>query len=473
MQIKSNHDRMFRKTLFLLFTVSALRAQYPLQMETRVGLIGATEQTPFFLHSNRYGLVPENGGVLYLNARVAKEYDTLRHNFDYGFTVEPHLNAGKASQFLLPQAYVKGKWKFLEVYGGRRKEIVGLTDTLLTSGSYIWSGNALPLWKIQAGIPEYTPLLKNGLIAVKGAMAHGWFDSGRPVTRQVKLHQKWIYMRLGKPAWKAKVHAGFNHQVQWGGESPFFSVDGKLPDGFANFQYVFFGTRNPDPNAPISEFDGENRVGNHLGTMDLGLEIKTEFGGILVYRQNIYEDGSLFFLNNITDGLNGLTLTFNGFPLLRRINLEYLGTMNQGGSMFVTGKNVPGQLRGRDNYFNHAQYRDGWTYKGRVIGTPLIRTLYYSWDDPEYQIDNNRVEMFQWALAGRLPLEIDYVLKGNYSTNLGTYQFPFKARTQSSFLLALQKNNTASSAVRVELAYDRGTLLPVSAGVNVSYIKSW
>lgn len=464
---------MFRKTLFFLFTVFALRAQYPMQIETRAGFIGATEQTPFLLRSNRYGLVPENANVFYLNARVSKDYDSLRKAFDYGFAVEPHLNAGKTSQFLLPEAYVKGKWKFFELYGGRRREIVGLTDTLLTSGSYIWSGNALPLWKVQAGIPEYTPLLKSGLVAVKGAMAHGWFDNDRPVTRNVKLHQKWIYMRLGKPAWKAKVHAGFNHQVQWGGESPFFTVDGKLPDGWVNFPYVFFGTRNPDASAPISDFDEENRIGNHLGTVDLGLDLQTGFGSLMLYRQNIYEDGSLFFLNNITDGLNGLTIALNGFPLLRRINLEYLRTTSQGGNMFVTGKDVPGQLRGRDNYFNHAQYRDGWTYKGQTIGTPFIQALYRAWSDPEYQIDNNRVEMFQWALAGILPFEVHYVLKGNHSTNRGTYQFPFKALTQSSFLFALQKNNTSSSAVRLELGYDRGDLLPGSVGGNISYVKSW
>lgn len=464
---------MLRKILFFFFSVSGLYAQYPVQVETRAGFVGATEQTPFLLRSNRYGLVPQDANVFYLNARVAKNYDTLQKAFDYGFAIEPHLNAGKNSQFLLPEAYIKGRWKVLELYGGRRREVVGLTDTLLTSGSYVWSGNALPLWKIQAGIPEYTSLLKNGLLAVKGAIAHGWFDNDRPVTRNVKLHQKWIYMRLGKPAWKAKVHAGFNHQVQWGGESPFFSVNGKLPDGWANFPYVFFGTRNPDRSAPISDFDGENRVGNHLGTADVGLEMQTGFGTVMLYRQNIYEDGSLFFLNNITDGLNGLTLNFVHFPLLRRINFEYLRTMSQGGDMFVGGKDTPGQLRGRDNYFNHAQYRDGWTYKGQVIGTPLIQSLYRSWSDPEYQIDNNRVEMFQWALAGTLPLEIQYVLKGNHNTNRGTYQFPFKALTQSSFLLALQKNNTISSAIRVELGYDYGDLLPKSAGVNISYTKHW
>ncbi len=464
---------MFRKILFFFFTVFTLHAQYPLQIETRVGLVGGTDQTPFLLRSNRYGLVPEDARILYLNALLVKDYDTTRRAFDYGFGIEPHLNAGEKSHFLLPQAYIKGRWKSLEVYGGRRREIVGLTDTLLTSGSYIWSGNALPLWKIQAGIPEYTPLLGSKLLAIKGAIVHGWFDPDRPVTKNVKLHQKWMYIRLGKPAWKAKIHAGFNHQVQWGGESPFFSVDGKLPDGLSNFPYVFLGTRQPDSNSPIPDFDGENRVGNHLGTADIGLEFQTGFGSLMLYRQNIYEDGSLFFLNNVADGLNGLTLRFPDFRFLQRLNLEYLHTMSQGGDVFVTGENVPGELRGRDNYFNHAQYRDGWTYKGQTLGTPYIQTLYRDWTDPEYQIDNNRVSMFQWALSGELPLRTTYTLKGAHSRNRGTYQFPFKTLTQSSYLLVLQKNNASFSAIRLEIAYDYGELLPQSGGVNISYIKSW
>lgn len=469
---------MLRKTLLFFFTVLGLQAQSPLRVETRVGFIGASEKTPFLLRSNRYGLVPETSYLLYLNARVYKEYDTLQANgqqkiFDYGFALEPHLNTGKTTQFLFPEVYAKGRWKFIEMYGGRRREIVGLTDTLLTSGSYIWSGNALPLWKIQVGIPEYTPLLKSGLVSIKGAMVHGWFDNDRPVTRNVKLHQKWLYMRLGKPEWKVKIHAGFNHQVQWGGESPFFTINGKLPDGWANFPYVFFGTRNPDSSTPLAGFDGENRIGNHLGTIDISLDFQTAFGEVMVYRQSIYEDGSLFSLNNIADGLNGLSVKLNDLPLFRRINLEYLYTASQGGNVFVVGKDAPRELRGADNYFNHAQFRDGWTYKGMIIGTPYIQTLNKSWDDPEYQIDHNRVKMFQWALAGVLPFKINYVLKGNHSTNWGSYRFPTIATPQSSFLLALQKTRPRSSTIRLEFGYDYGHLLPNSMGIAIHYIKNW
>lgn len=459
--------------LFILLSLSAT-AQFPVHLETGAGAYLNSGNSPFYLRSNKYGVVPKDGNVAYLYGRVSKDYDSTNKKMDYGFVFEPYFNAGKSTEFLLPEAFVKAKYRAIEFYGGRRREIVGLTDTLLTSGSYIWSGNAMPLWKVQAGIPEYLPILKNGLISIKGAIAHGWFDRGRPVTKNVKLHQKWAYVRLGKPTWKTHIFAGFNHQAQWGGESPFYSVDGKLPDGLSNFPYVFFGTRNPDTNAPISSVDGENRIGNHLGTIDLGLDLFTNFGKITLYRQNIYEDGSLFFFNNIADGLNGITLNLKNQSWISRINIEYLNTTSQGGEIFLMGPNIPDELRGKDNYFNHAQYRDGWTYKRNVIGAPFIQTIGYEWDNPEYQIDQNRVKMWQGATSGNLPwYHISYRMKIAYATYLGTYQFPQTKRDQTSLALFLSGSINSTSKLGLEAGYDTGSLAPRTAGISISYIKHW
>ncbi|MFS0489351.1 capsule assembly Wzi family protein [Leadbetterella byssophila] len=463
---------MFRIFLFFLFLPFGIQAQ--VHLETTIGGYGNSGNAPFYLRTNQFGVVPKGGNIGYLRAKASREYDTTATTFDYGFSLEPVLNVGNTNQFILPEAYIKGKWKNVEIYGGRRKEIIGLTDTLLTSGSYIWSGNALPLWKIQAGIPEYVPVLKSKFIYVKGAIAHGWFDANRPVTKNVKLHQKWISLRIGKPDWKIKILTSFNHHVQWGGESPFFSVDGKLPDGLSNFPYVFFGTRNPNLKGPATNFDGENRIGNHLGTLDVGLDMSTSFGNILVYRQNIYEDGSLFFLNNIADGLNGITLKLPKFKWVSRINIEYLQTTSQGGGIFVSGQNIPGQLRGKDNYFNNAQYRDGWAYKSHIIGTPYIQTIGYEWDNPEYQIDQNRVKMWQGALSGGLPWKsLTYRLKLSYSQYWGTYQFPLSQNDQLSFYIDLNSKIAKSSNLGLGLGFDSGTLAPKSGGIHVSYTKIW
>lgn len=67
------------------------------------------------------------------------------------------------------------------------------------------------------------------------------------------------------------------------------------------------GSWNSQRGVPANE--AGNRTGNHLGTVDVGAEINTYWCNFLIYRQNIYEDGSLFYLNNISDGLSGISFT--------------------------------------------------------------------------------------------------------------------------------------------------------------------
>src|SRR5690606_11004519 len=146
--------------------------------------------------NRHYGVVPLEPNLVYLNTRVEKTYRRGR-TWDYGFALEPHVNAGKNSQFLLPEAYAKGRVGPLEIYAGRRREVQGLIDTVGSMGSYIWSGNALPVPKVDIGFRDFVPLLKNGLVAIKGHFAHGWLGSGDSV-QNILLHQKSLYLRLGK-----------------------------------------------------------------------------------------------------------------------------------------------------------------------------------------------------------------------------------------------------------------------------------
>lgn len=457
-----------RKTLLLLclsFTLSQA------QIITETGFTASTDNTPFLLRANRYGLVPTESPVVFLNGKFIKEYDSTGKSWGLGYGLETHVNLGAKNDLFLPQAYLKARWKSLEIYAGRRKEIVGLVDTLLTSGSYIWSGNALPMPKIQIGMPEYTPLFKGGFVSIKWAWAHGWFDNNRPVTRKVNLHQKWFYARLGKPSWRIKMYAGANHQAQWGGYSPFFSYENdKLPSGWKNFWHVAIGTRGAIVDTPETlDFDA-NRVGNHLGTIDFGFDIDFDTWKVKVYRQNIYEDGSLFYLNNISDGLSGVSISLKKGRLVKHFNLEYMSTKSQGGDFFGIG--VPNELRGRDNYFNNAQYRDGWTYLGNTIGTPMINTS-IPWADTSYFLNNNRLHMFQWTFSGELPFQVNYTLRGNHSVNWGTYTNPLTEQNQASLCLLLQLFPKKNNTFNVNVGYDKRALYPESFGLQFSWVRHW
>ena len=53
----------------------------------------------------------------------------------------------------------------------------------------------------------------------------------------------------------------------------------------------------------------KTRIGNHIGSIDLGLEYEFDKTRLLIYRQNFYEGGALSQLANIQDGLNGISIT--------------------------------------------------------------------------------------------------------------------------------------------------------------------
>lgn len=478
-----------RKILFLFFISLSLQAQNAfldsLKITSEAGILTASGNTPFLLRSNQYGLVPLEPHILYLNTRLIKEYTPAR-TWDYGFGIEPHLNAGKASQFLLPEAYVKGRLGPLEVYAGRRREIMGLTDTIGTMGSYIWSGNALPVPKIDVGFRQFVPLLKNGLLSVKGNFAHGWLGSGDSV-QNILLHQKSLYFRLGKPQWKIRFIAGFNHQAQWGGRptNPYIDeMSGQLITkydvSFENYLRVISGvsigsqTGLPrDSIAGLPANEAGNRVGNHLGTIDIGTEF--EVGGYIVkiYRQSIYEDGSLFYLSNISDGLVGISLSGNkDFNLC----LEYLDTRNQGGDIYYG--NIP-ELRGIDNYFNNSIYRDSWTYKGKTIGNPLLNPYHENPGTflpsgrkyiPNY-IYNNRVRAFhahvQYKVAGNITLSTRIIA----ATNYGLHRLPLDHQ-QFSFRQAA-KVPLINFDLLVSLAADIGQYYPNTYGLKLGISKQW
>ncbi|WP_171044863.1 capsule assembly Wzi family protein [Spirosoma lacussanchae] len=466
----------------------------PLRLDTEAGSYFSTSGlTPFWLRANQFGIVPREHAIMTVRQTLRVDYDrppgnmldsirSVNKRIDWGWGVQAVFNAGYAYKLLIPEAYVKVKLGAFEIWSGRRRTTSGLADSTLSSGSYAVSGNALPMLNLQFGIPEFTP--RRGLISLKGFYNHGWFENDRFV-KNAMLHQKALYLRLGKPTWRLKLYGGFNHQVMWGGNTerlPGTLVKNQqLPATFSDYLDAVMGSTlgartNVDTNR-VSQFDRENRIGNHLGTVDVGFEYTARSFSVFAYRQSIYEDGSLFYLINIRDGLHGLRIR-NRRPLnpdglqIQDVLLEYLYTQNQGGAVF---SNNPFQ-RGRDNYFNHSQYQDGWSRYGLTIGTPFITP---SGDGrtglPLYGFtNNNRVSVMHIGLSGQVLDFFQFQVKASYSANKGTYEKPF-AQTLRQFSSALTVSAplyilngvTASMAV----ALDAGDLYYNSLGFYVGIRK--
>ena len=488
-------------TIFFLLTTLKLFAQSnEIKRETKYTaeagtIISTNGETPFWLRANQYGIVPNQSPIFTLRGSVSSDYkkaitkeDQYKlSKLDWGYGLNIVGNVGKENQFLITEAYVKAKYGVFEIYAGRRREIFGLVDSTLSSGSYIWSGNALPMPKIQISTPNFVPLgFTKGFLSFKGNYAHGWFENSRTDVKDFYLHQKSLYFRLGKPDWKFHFYGGFNHQVQWGGEllypdpTNIYALNGKVGSSFNDYVNVVTGRSlaGVGDTTKNGGNDAFNRSGNHLGTLDFGFDINTTNFSVLVYRQSIYEDGSLAYLSNITDGLNGISIsikkTSDAKIRLQKIVVEYLNTSNQSG---VTGSdNTNSRLRGQDNYFNNSVYRDGWSYHQTSVGTPFINNISNINNFSNLFFTNNRIEAFYLGILGVINKSINSEIRISNTKNAGIYPFPFeKIKNQFSGLISLNYSTSflEDSVIKLSIAMDSGELYKDNFGFYLGIKKKW
>ncbi|MEZ4904574.1 MAG: capsule assembly Wzi family protein [Spirosomataceae bacterium] len=470
-----------------------------LQYDLEVGSsFSSSQPTPFWLRTNQYGITPFQNPFFTLRASLVRNYlentDSTTHKrkkIDWGFGTDGVLNltpsSDKRIEILWPELYGKIRWGVVELYGGKRRELVGLGDSTLSSGFMAWSGNALPFPKIQLQTIQFVPLkFIKSLLAFKVSYAHGWFNA--PYIQGAYLHQKTVYMRFGKPHWPLQLYAGLNHQVQWGGHADYLinssaAVNGQLPASFRDYLSLVTG-RYPDDytNDRYNSFDGANRIGNHLGSYDFALEWRDTKKAILLYHQHPYEDASGLAFQNFPDGLTGIRL--QRFPQdisknirLKRLVIEYLNTTDQSGEDY----NISSQYQGGDSYFNHGQYAEGWSYFKNTIGTPFIAPYFTlkegvnSLSNPIF-FPNNRLIMgyvgSEWVLSKDFAL----LTRSSFSRNWGAFGHPFVSPVyQFSFLLSTQFKipQCAGILVKGSLSFDQGQLLPNTIGGYIGLKKTW
>ncbi len=385
--------------------------------------------TPFWLRANQFGEVPTWESYYHAGMSAKMEYRKGRRaDWAMGATARVNLTETR-SDFFFQEAYIKGKFGIFELSVGRKKYIQGLADTTLSSGSYILSGNALPMPKIEIVVNDFwAPGFLGGIAAFKGNFVHGWFDKDRSNVTQVFLHQKSFYGRLGKSSWPVKFYGGFNHQVQWGGTKRYLpasitNASGSKTSLLSDYFYVITGKSLAAAGGDTATYganDGFNRLGNHLGSVDVGMEIELKAGKLFFYRQSVYEDGSLFHGNNITDGLHGISFTRHAEQGLLKIVVEYFNTTSQGGA--GGSENTVAELRGQDNYFNNGEFPEGWTYMGKGLGSPLMTLDSETGLNPTFNtyFDNNRVEAF-YVGAEALLGENHLTFRGSLSNAIGFY----------------------------------------------------
>lgn len=440
--------------------------------------------TPFWMRSLQYGSVPKENPGLVLRAWNGKSYN-LKKKYDWKYEVEATGWTGKQNDFWLTQAYVSGRRGKWELWAGRRKEVYGLGDTTMTSGFYAWSGNAVPMPKIQLGTRDYLNFAK-GWLGVHMTYSHGWFgDQG--AIKNAFLHQKSLYGRIGKINSKISFIAGLNHQAIWGGQyKNKNNIVEIYPSGLNTYFYVITLLKNRtiikiDTNTSWN--DANNQYGNHLGSFDIQLNINLNDLKFQLYKQTPYETGRVFSLTTAGDGLYGFSINSTKTKIIKIINFEYFDTSNQGlyQSEISTLLGIKdSHFPETENYFNNGS-DVGYVYQNSSIGTPLIiKDL-----DSKYRGINvftyNAIRAFSISSGGTIFKNIKWNSKFLFSRNgtiINGENYPktrsVKYINRQSFILNLSKNFNKNITAFITFAADSDDFLTKSnailTGIKI-YIK--
>lgn len=414
-------------------------------------IYGSGDFSPFWLQNNTSGAISER--PLSGNTQISV-FKNIKHNtFDYSFKVTGLLRADKNStDIYIHEIYAGMKWHSVVVSAGSKEEIYGNQDPDLSSGGLLFSGNSQPMPRIYAGIPDYVFVpLTHQLIEIKGGMSHGWFLDNT-YNSNVLLHHKYAFFRVGGLSFPIQLEYGLHHVAQWGGTSPEYASN---KPSLADFLKVFTASGG---GATVNE--QINVLGNHILSQNVGINIHINNFKINTYWQNISEDSPFRLIGytmNKADGLWGISIRNNKFPVIQALVYEYLNTTDQSGPYHDRDGIVFG---GADSYYNNYFYRSGWTYYLRTIGNPLLTSPIYN-KDGGISITNNRVQAHHGGIEGNIQ-GYNYLIKATYSKNYGltngTLNTP-APKDNLSLLISVKKQiKWQNIEIGFSLASDRGAM---------------
>jgi hypothetical protein len=431
-----------------------------------LGLASSGTYSPFWLQSNQYGKVSSAPTSADISIGINKDFGHKTGLFAYGFKANLLLQTyDSKTTVYFHEYYAKARLLVFDLIVGAREEQLGNQDSTLSCGGFLFSQNAQPMPKITVGIEHFTPVpFTHGFLEIKGAISHGWFTDNI-YDQNVLLHHKYAYLKLGG---KFPVHLqyGLDHVAQWGGYIPGW---GQQPTKFNDYIDIFLG-RSGGSDANIS--DQINALGNHIISQSMRLDVDISDFKISGYWQNLSEDGPIRVIwntMNLPDGLWGISIRNKNFPFIKGIVYEYLNTTDQSGLYHDKDGIIYG---GADNYFN-AEYRTGWTYFSRTIGTPFISSPLYN-SDGNVSILNNRVQVHHFGIEGDI-YGYQYKALSSFSKNYGTYSNPYPEMIRNTSL-ALEVNKQIPKLLNInigcKIGADVGKLYGNSVGVQISFRKT-
>lgn len=451
------------------------------------GVTGVGKHAPFWLSNNQYGLSSIEPNNAYIRLGLFHDMDTTKR-FTWGAGADLVTPYNFTSDFVVQQLYAEAKYRCLNLMVGA-KEIAGfMQDRELSSGDLLFSSAARPIPQVRAGIFDYADVWgTHRWMAVKGYVAFGKFTDSGWIQRWVDpkseyalgtlFHSKALFLKFGDARkFPLEVEWGLEMASQFGGKTHLQSGRWlKHGEGLRNWLCAFV----PLPGGKDSpEGERTNVEGNWLGTWNWAVHWKSAQGWALrLYYQHFFEDHSMLWVHYPwRDGLYGLQVKMPENRWVNNFIYEFVNMKDQSGPVYWDhSPDVPEQVSGRDDYYNHYLY-NGWEHWGMAVGNPISVSPIYNPDHNMY-FYSNRCWGHHVGVTGQPTDQIGYKLLSTYQRSWGHYDLPFK-EVEDSYSMLLQLNFTpkAIPGWRFEAAYamDLGnlSLIGKNYGLMLSISKS-
>lgn len=438
-----------------LCTTAKANEKDSIYTEFAINAIGSTgNYAPFWLHTNKNGCISHLPHSSALQIKIGKEMSNPQQLFDYEFGIAA-LGMVDTDDFtaFFPELFAAARFYIFDASIGIKPETWGNEDKELSSGGLLFSQNARPLPRITIGISEFRNLpFTRGYVEIKGGITHGWFCDNIYVN-DAFLHHKFAGGRIGGD-FLINLSYEFHHAAQWGGQSPIYD---DLGNDFRSFWNTFLVK-----SGGTMANDQLNAQGNHIGSHQMGMDIKIKGWKLHAYWQTLFEDGPIkapWNAMNRPDGLWGCAIEQNKFPFLKKIIYEYINTTDQSGPFHDKDGLVFG---GADNYFCNSIYQNGWNYHLRTIGTPFITSPVYNTDGTIHTI-NNRAQTHYMAFMGEIS-DFKYKTQISHTQNYGRYYAPYESKN-TSIMIEVQK--------RIKKAWNMDFTVAIGTDVGTQFGNSF
>ncbi|GBU07467.1 hypothetical protein AwDysgo_07980 [Bacteroidales bacterium] len=448
----------------VLFSQSAL----DYKIET-FGSAATKNQTPFWILSNNYGVVPMQSANTYMRAGTK-----FLHNSDKGFTYKAGVDlvgsSNELSHLFLQQLYGEVEFKSLVLTAGIKETYNSMLDKELSSGDLNYSSNARPIPELRLSVPKFTTIpYTKGFFKFRGDFAVGKSSDNYYTLKSkndvddyaldVLWHHKSLFLLLEDPEQKNpfSITLGVDHGAQWGGWIT-WDDKGKMSESFSDFLRIMM-VKEGGADAFLG--DQINVLGNHQGTMNFKLDYKYKSLILGAYKQHYFDDKSGVEYANWRDGIWGLELRLQDKKIINKIVGEFINTTHQSGPFHFLNAGRPGRGGGNDDYYNHDYYKSGWSHWGRSLGSPLITSPEYN-DDGILFFKNNRIKSWHLGLQGSLNQVFSYRILATQTQSWGKMNLPFLEKKDqfSSLLECIYENNEKYRGwkLQLQLALDQGAL---------------